>query len=377
MLQERLEVYEQLRNDKKLLYKHKYKTEKEYKILFPFLKEVSAVALQQANRDLYQTYKNFYLRVKQNKKPGFPKFKNKKIDRLSYREINGNYDQKEHIICIKGNKIKIPKLSYVKFRGLDKNFQGRITSITISKTKSNHYECSILAEQDLIIKERIFDNTIGIDLGLKEFVTTSNGDIYHGIKDKLYEIEKDIKKQQKHLARKQKDSKRFQKCKLKLAKLYEYKTKILDHYQWHLVNKLCSENQTIIIENLNIKGMIKNKKLSHAIHYAGWNKFITKLNQKSVEYNTKIIKINRWFPSSKLCSSCGTLKENLKLSDRMYVCECGLEIDRDLNAAINICNNGINNSSEYGENRHGENVKPIKINYHFNGNFQRSVDSLI
>ena len=103
--------------------------------------------------------------------------------------------------------------------------------------------------------------------------------------------------------------------------------------------------------------MIKNSKLSHAIHYASWGKFITKLNQKAIEYDTEIIKIDRFFPSSKLCSNCGTLKEDLKLSDRMYKCECGLEIDRDLNAAINICNNGIKNSSEYGENRHGEKCK--------------------
>ena len=236
MLEERIYVYKEFKDDKTKLYKHKYKTEKEYKVIFPFLKEVSSYSLQQANRDLNEAYKNFYRRIKQGKKPGFPKFKNKKIDRCSYREPNGNFQNKEPKLRIKGNKIKITKLGFVKFRGLSKDFRGIIKSVTISKTKTNYYECSILVEQDPIIKERISDNTIGLDLGLKEFVVCSNGEVHHGIKEQLYEIEKDIKKQQRHLARKQKDSKRREKCRLKLAKLFEYKTHFHDHYQWNLVN---------------------------------------------------------------------------------------------------------------------------------------------
>jgi putative transposase len=361
------------------LYAYKYKTEKQYKEEFEFLKEISSYALQQSRRNLEQAYKNFFRRVKQKaKKIGFPKFKSKKVSKLSYKEINGHFNKKTLLIEIKDNKLKLLKLGFIKFRGLDKNFQGRIISVTIIKNKDCTYEASILVEQTEIKKERKNNNIIGIDLGLKEFLVCSNGNVFKGIKEKLYEIEKDIKKIQKHLSRKQVinkklgiiDSKRYEKTRIRLAKLFKYKTNFQNHFFWHLANKLCSENQAISLEDLNVQGMIKNHKLAHSISYSGWSNFVEKLIWKAKEYDIEIFNIDRFFPSSKLCSSCGQIKQDLTLNDRTYFCDCGLKIDRDLNAAINIRNSYLKEKSlEYSDYKHGENIRPKEIIYNFNGQF--------
>jgi putative transposase len=366
MLSERKSVYELLKDDKEKLYSYKYKTEKEYKQEFDFLSESSSRALQQSRVDLETAYKNFYSRVKKKaKKLGFPKFKSKKLCKLSYRE-----PQVGKSIEIKDNRIKLLKVGYVKFKGLSNNFQGVIKSVTITKRKDEQYVASILVEQDQVKKKRVSNNKIGIDLGLKEFIVCSDGESINGIKLKLYEIEKEIKKIQKQFSRKINGSKRKEKCRLKLNKIYQYKTDFLNHFQWHLVNKLCSENQTICLEDLNVAGMKQNRKLAHAIHYINFGSFIIKLKQKALEYETDIITIGRFFPSSKICSSCGQIKQDLQLSDRQYICDCGLEIDRDLNASINILREGLNSLSlEYNDYKHGENVRLKKVIYNFNGQF--------
>jgi putative transposase len=375
MLSERISVYQELKNDKEKLYAYKYKTEKELKFEFEFLKEVSSYALQQSRIDLDTAYKNFFRRVKQgSKQKGFPKFKSKKKSKNSYREINGNYHQKEPLILIKDNKIKFPKLGYVKFKGLSKNFQGIIKSVTIIKNKNNTYEASILVEQNKITKIRKSNNVIGIDLGLKEFAVCSDGTSINGIKNKFYEIENKIKKQQKHLNRKYNvnkeniNSKNYNKAKIKLNNFWQYRQNFLNHFQWHLANKLCSENQIISLESLNVSGMRKNRKLSHAIQNINWSSFVAKLEQKAIEYETIVIKIDRWFPSSKLCSMCGQIKKDLILGDRTYICDCGLIIDRDLNAAINILKVGLKTLSvEYTDYKCGEIIRPIE--YNSNGSF--------
>ncbi len=367
MLNERNEVYSKLKDDRKALYSHKYKTEKQYKEEFEFLKEVSSVALQQSRRDLDQAFQNFYRRMRQGKTPGFPKFKVKHKAKWNYRE-NTN-------IRIENNKIKLPKLKLVKFRGLSKKFNSDflIKSVTIEKTRSGKYFASILVEADEsdFKKERVSDNVIGIDLGLKEFVTCSNGEIFRGIKEEIYKIENKTKKQQRHLARKKKGSNRYEKCKVQLNRIHEYKRNFLNHFQWALANKLCSENQTISIESLAVENMRKNRKLSHAIHNINWSSFIAKLEQKAKEYETEIWKVDQFFPSSKLCSQCGAVKSDLKLSDRQYICACGLNLDRDVNAAINMKKNYyINNkSAEYADYKRGEIVRPIQLIYQFAGYF--------
>ncbi len=373
MLGERIKVYNDLKNDKEKVHSYQYKTEKDYKKEFEFLKEVSAYALQQSRIDLETAYKNFFKRVKQgNKKVGFPKFKNKKTSKNSFRICQTS----DNILQIKNNKLRLTKYGWVKFRGLSKDFQGIIKSITVTKNKDNSYEASILVEQNKVIKRRVSDSRVGIDLGLKEFLFCSNGDYIKGINDHLFKIEKQIKKLQKHFSRKIEvnkkqnieDSKRQEKCRIKIAKLFKYKTNFLNHFQWHLVNKLCSENQTICLEDLNIAGMIRNHKLAHSISYSNWGSFVSKLEQKAKEYDTSIIKIDRFYPSSKTCSNCGQVKKDLTLRDRTYKCDCGLEIDRDLNAAVNILKEGLK-SLEYNDYKHGESVRPLEIVYNFDGQF--------
>lgn len=366
MLSERIEVYKRYKEDKEKLYSYNYKTEKEYKKEFEFLNEVSSYALQQSRIDLQNSYLNFFKSSKSKRKVGFPKFKSKRNSRQSFRICQTS----SNILRIGNNKVKVSKYGWIKFRGLDKKFNGVIKSVTISKDKVGDYFASILVEKKLKIKERVSDNVIGIDYGLKEFITTSENQYLHGIKNHLKEIENKIIKQQKHFSRKIKGSKRRERCKIKLAKLNRYKTNFQNHFFWHLANKLCSENKAMGIEDLNISGMMKNRKLSKAIYKTSWSNFVTKLEQKAKEYDSVVHKINRWFPSSKLCSCCGALKENLTLGNRVYSCDCGLEIDRDLNASINIRNEVIKNLSlEYSDYKRGENVRPVDLIFKSSGNF--------
>ena len=379
MLNERQNVYNSLKDDKDSLKKYKYKTEKEYKEEFEFLKLGSSRALQQSRGNLDTAYQNFF-----KYKKGFPKFKSKKRSKNSYREPQIDYSGKQSNaieINLENNKLKLLKLGWVKFRGLDKKFKGKIKSVTVEYSKSGKFFAFILVElESQPIKIRKNNNIIGIDLGLKEFITCSNNEQITGIKKDLKVIENKIKKQQKHLSRKIlinkkkkiEKSNRQEKCRLKLARLFEYKTNFINHFHWHLANKLCSENQVISLENLNISGMMKNKKLAHSIQNSNWYSFLVKLEQKAKEYGTTIYKVDRFFPSSKLCSNCGVIKKDLILKDRIYKCQCGLEIDRDLNASINLKNNFLvenNLSAEYVDYKRGEKIRPQKIVYNSRGIF--------
>jgi len=373
MLNEHIHVYEKLKDNKIELYSYKYKTEKEYKKEFEFLKNASSRALQQSNRDLNVAFQNFFKGIKKKQKVGFPKFKAKHKVKWSYRETQL---EKQQAIKICFNKIQLNKLGFVSFRGLSKDFNGIIKSVTVTKNRDNTYEASILVDQVFVLKKRISDNKIGCDLGIKEFLVCSNGDSFLGIKKELFEIEKEIKKQDRHLRRKIKGSNNYEKCRIKLAKKYKYKTNFQNHYFRHLAKKLCEENQTVVLEDLNVSGMIKNRSVSHSIFYSGWSKFKTMLEQKAKEYDSEVKYVNRWFPSSKTCSKCGNIQKDLSLKDRIYICECGNTIDRDLNASINILKQ---HSSEYGENKCGEEIRPIEYNSNgiFYEAFNKGVEKFI
>ena len=157
-----------------------------------------------------------------------------------------------------------------------------------------------------------------------------------------------------------------------MAKLHEYKINFQNHFQYSLIKYIFSEIQagTVVLENLNVVGMIKNRKLSHSIFMSSWSSFTSKLEQKAVEYDSKIVKIDRFFPSSKLCSNCSQIKKDLTLADREYICDCGFTMDRDLNASLNIRNKFLkDNSLEYNENKHGEIVRPRELIYQSQGSF--------
>jgi putative transposase len=313
--------------------KTKSKTEKQYKEKFPFLKEVDSVALQQSRIDLEKSYKNFFNKIKQKQKTSL-KYKSKKNPKNSYRTVNSH-----NCIEVKDNKIKLPKLGYVPFNK-SKEILGKIKSVTISKNILNNYYISILCEVDIRHKP-INDNQIGIDLGLKDYLTDSNNNKISNPKY-LYQLQKKLAKEQKILSKKNKNSNRYQKQRKKVFKIHEKIKNCRNDFLQKLSTKIINENQVIVLEDLNVSGMMKNHCLAKSISDVSWSSFVGMLEYKAEWYGKEIIKIDRFFPSSKMCNNCKSLNKDLQLSDRIWTCEnCKVVHDRDLNASKNILEEGI------------------------------------
>lgn len=301
-----------------------------------WIKDSHSKVIQQTLINLETAYKNFF---KNNK--GFPKFKSKK-DKQSVRF------PVDAIIGVQGNKINLIKKLYdIHFKCsrkdeiyLNKN-QDKIKSATLSKTKINEYYLSILIDGDLKILKKSDNLISGIDLGIKDFIVTSEGQKYENLKFKSSNNKK-LRKLQKDLSRKEKGSINREKVRIKLAKLHEKINNRKEYYLHSVVNKLLGENQVIVIEDLNVKGMLKNHCLAGSIQELSLYRFKEILKYKASWYGREVFEISRWFPSSKLCSCCGHKNKELTLKDRKWKCpSCGCILDRDLNAAINIRNEGI------------------------------------
>lgn len=331
MLAERIEVYKNLKDSPEALKSYKYKTEKQYKEEYEFLKEVDAVSLVQTNRDLVQAYKNFFRRIKTNPaNPGFPKFKSRK-SRNSYRtygrSIRVDFDNKQ---------IKLYKLGWIKYKD-DRTFNTSIRNVTVSQNKAGHYYVSILVEEDIETKP-INGNTIGIDMGLKDYITDSNGEKVEHPKY-YHKIEKRIKKLNRELSRKKNGSNNRKKARIRLARKHEKLNNQKRDFLNKLTSKIIDENQIIILEDLNIAGMIQNKHLAKSIQQSNWFEFKIKLMYKANWYGREVKVVERFFPSSKTCSVCGEKNTELKLKDREWTCtNCNMNHDRDINAAINLKN---------------------------------------
>lgn len=296
---------------------------------FNWLREVDSKALQASIENLDSAYQNFF-----KLKKGYPKFKSKK-NRQSYTTKNVN-----NCIKINNNYIQIPKIGWIKFDN-HLEIQGKIKKITISKSKSNKYYVSICCDN---VKVKELDKTgslIGIDLGIKSFLIDSNGNKI--INFNFYRnTEKKLKKLQRQLSRKPKDSKNWEKTRIKLAELSERTTNQRKDFQHKLSTQIVKDNDIICIENLNIKGMQKNHRLAKAIQDVNWSNFINYLQYKCDWYGKKLIKIDRFYPSSKSCNVCGYTKQGLGLKDRFWTCPiCNTIHDRDINAAKNILNEGL------------------------------------
>jgi len=308
---------------------------------FEWLKEHNTKVLKQSIMNLEQSYKNFF---KQGK--GFPKYKSRHDEqkvRFPQEAVASNTFDEEL------SKINLTKtIKGLKFECSDrdkkylyKNKQG-IKSVTISKTKSNKYFASILIDGELlrIINEPI-NQSVGIDLGIKQLLTLSNGESVDNPKW-IRTNEKQLKKTQKQLSKKVKGSKNRNKVRLKLAKLHEKIKNRKQDYLHNITTKIINENQVIVIEDLNVKGMMKNHKLAKSIQELGLYELRRQLEYKSKWYGRDLILVDRWFPSSKTCCECGWKNNNLTLKDREFVCEeCGNVIDRDMNAALNIEKEGM------------------------------------
>jgi putative transposase len=330
-------IYNQMLSEKQLKHKNsdksKLKTEKDYKIDFEWLKEVDSIALQQSRLDLKTAYDNFFRKLKAGQ-PTNLKFKSKHNPKNSYRTINVN-----NSIRVEDNKIKLPKLGFVKFKK-SREVLGNIKSVTISKNVLGKYYISVLCETE-IQKLPVSDNNIGIDLGLKEFCITSNKDFVSNPKF-LRKSELKLKRAQRKLSLRKKGSNRRFRQQKKIFKLHEkIRNQRLD-FLHKLSTKLVNENQVICLEDLSVSNMVKNHKLAKSISDVSWSKFVELLKYKCNWYGRELVQVDKFFPSSKMCSNCGNIKKDLTLKDREYVCSfCGLVIDRDYNSALNILREGL------------------------------------
>ena len=325
MLADRIKSYEENKDlDIKII---KYPTPAQYKKEFEWLKEVDSLALANAQMNLDKAYKNFF----RDKSVGFPKFKSKKNNHKSYTTNNQN-----GTVFIENNRIKIPKLkSMIKIKQ-HREFVGLIKSCTISQNPSGKYFISILVDTENIQLPKL-DTKVGIDLGIKEFAITSDGEMFSNPKW-LNKSEKRLRKLQKDLSRKQKGSNNRRKDRLKVAKLHEKISNQRKDYLHKISHYIISENQVIVIEDLKVSNMIKNHKLAKSIANVSWFEFRRQLEYKSEWYGRELIIAPTNYASSQLCSNCGNKSSQTKdLSCRTYICPvCGMEMDRDINASKNL-----------------------------------------
>lgn len=300
---------------------------------YPFLKEIKAECLQNTITNLDYAFNNFYKSGK-----GFPKFKSKKYS-------NQTFTQNQSFI-VKDNKITFYS-NALKFKCSDRDrslvLNNIIKKITYSKNKAGQYFASVLMDVE-ISKLPLLTKEIGIDLGITNFLVTSDKKFIENPKCLNKSLKRIKTLNQKH-ALKKKGSNNKEKSRLKLAKAYNKVSNQRNHFLHNLSSKLINENQVIYTEDLNITSMLKNKELARHISDCSWGSFILMLEYKSLWYGREVKRIDRFYPSSKTCSNCKTIKKDLTLSDRIYKCNhCSLEIDRDYNASLNILTIGMNQS---------------------------------
>ena len=293
-----------------------------------WLSEVSNIPLQQSVADLGIAYKNFFDSLKgkrKGKKLGRPKFK-KKSNRQSARFRIGGFS-------IKGNEVYLAKIGNVK-PIWSRELPSSPSSVTVIKDGANRYFLSFVVEVEPVNIDAK-NQSIGIDLGIKTFAVMSNGEKAQS--PDYSKLDRKIRKLQKKLARQPKDSKRSHKTRIKIAKLHNQITDTRQYFLHKLSTKIISENQVIVLEDLNVSGMVKNRKLARSISLQGWRQFRTLCEGKAEKFNRDFRVISRWEATSQICSKCGYKWGKLDLKIRSLKClNCGTEHDRDENAAKNI-----------------------------------------
>ena len=315
--------------------------EKEYE----YLKEVDSCALRCSIFDLEDGFNNFFA-----KRSGYPNFKSK-FARQSYRTscIRSTYKGKEYSnieVDLLTRFIKLPKLAKVKIRGYRnrERIEGKIVNATISKETTNKYYVSVLVEEDLLVEKVTPTTIVGIDLGLKDLVVTSDGIKYSNEKV-LMKLEKRLKRLQRKLSRQVKGSKNYLKTKMKIARIHAKIKNYRKHYLNDIANEIVNEHDIIVTESLKVADMFKDKKkvFNKSLSDASLSKLCSLIEWKSKIKGKYYYKINTYYPSSQICSHCGYKNSEIKdLSIREYDCpECEVHNDRDINASLNILFEGL------------------------------------
>jgi len=292
-----------------------------------WLKQAHSQVLQSSLLHLDNAFKNFFQGIAK-----YPRFK-KKHQKQSIQYPQG--------VKIKADKLYLPKVGWVKCV-VHREFEGKIKTVTVSKAPSGKYYASVLIDNGLPAPKSIkhIVKVVGLDMGIHNFIADSQG---NKIPNPCFLNKQlsNLKRKQQDLSRTKKGSKGRAKARLLVAKAHEKVAFSRNDFQHKLSRIITDENQAVMIEDLNIKGMTKNRKLARHIQDLGWHGFTSKLEYKLDEQGKHLVKIDRWYPSSKTCSCCAEKKEVMPLNIREWQCSCGAVHDRDINAAINIAKQGI------------------------------------
>ena len=289
--------------------------------------ETSKCAPQEALRDLHRAFQNFYRGLKSGKKVGFPRFKRRGV-RDSFR-LYGT-------IRFHERAIQLPRIGKVRIKEKRKKYHsGRILSVTVRR-RANRWFVSVTVEEDIINPQSVRGAPVGVDLGVKTLATLSDGTTFVNPQALGRRLKK-LRQLSKNLSRKKRGSKNHEKAKLRLAKMYLKIFNIRQDTLHKATTYLAKSHSKVVIEDLLVSGMLKNRRLARVIADVGFYEFRRQLEYKCGWYGSELVVAARTFPSSKMCSRCGHRKKDLSLSEREYECEqCGLVIDRDLNAALNL-----------------------------------------
>ena len=328
-------IYNKMLEDKIAYYeKTKEKlnnTPAQYKAEYEWLKEVDSLALANAQLNLQTAYNNFF----RSPKVGFPRFKSRHKNHNSYTSNN-----QKGSIRIEGSKIKLPKIGFIKIKQ-HRQIPGHyiLKSATVSRSPWGKYFVSILFEYERIIKPVKPRNIVGLDFSMTELFVSSEGEFASYPRYYCQSLER-LKRENRRLSQCQKESNNRNKQRIKVARLHEKVANQRKDFLHKLSRKITNSYDAVCIEDLNMQAMSKALNFGKSVADNGWGMFVNQLSYKLTEAGKELVKIDKWFPSSKTCSRCGAVKDTLSLSERIYKCDCGLVIDRDINAAINIKNQG-------------------------------------